>query len=153
MGPCPLGCIVLLMEEIAPPLCVPPGNEHPLPAPYSHPKSRVWIPKALPFERPRILRECRSCALCLIPQNKQDFFFPLFFFFSLSSSPFFPLSFSTPPEPLLLVAGSPDSVGTQKCRRSKPRLPSRFRNPLEAGGETRNKMGGDLLLGFFFPLY
>lgn len=136
-------CCAPYVGDCSSPLCTP-RNEHPLPASYSHPKSRLWNPKSFLLERPWILQECRSRALCLIPQNKQDFFFFLsYFFFSLLLL-FPPLSFSTPPEPLLLVAGSPDSVGTQKCRRSKPRLPSRFRNPLEAGGETRNKMGGDL---------
>lgn len=76
---------------------------------------------------PPVLCALQVCSL--IPQNKQEcggFFFSSFFF------PFLP--FSTPPEPLLLVAGSPDSVGTQKCCSSEPWLPSWFRNLGEGVG-------------------
>lgn len=120
------------------------GKEHPLQAQYSHPKLRCFngaflipkcvVPAGVPEPRSPSTPLCAVQAFSLIPQNKQDFFYIYFFFTPLLLFIFF-LPFSTPPEPLLLVAGSPDSVGTQKCCESKPWLPSPFRNPLEGGRE------------------
>lgn len=87
-------CCAPYVGDCSSPLCTP-RNEHPLPAPYSNPKSRLWNPKPFLLERSQILQECRNRALCLIPQNKQDFFF-LSYFFSLFS--FFPPSLFPHPQ-------------------------------------------------------
>lgn len=162
-GPiCPGRCWAPCIGDCSAPACTPGKTilcELRIPTRlFNKKKSRLFNQKSFLLQSTQCLQECQShasppppfvhCKFSLSsPKINRTLFFLIFF------SPlllfFFSLPFSTPPEPLLLVAESPDSIGTQKCCRSKPRLPSWFRNPLE-GGERRNKMGGDF---FFIFLY